>query len=305
MEIEVPRGKYIVAVSGGVDSMVLLHLLVQQRQRATSNKQQDLDLIVGHFNHGIRPDAELDEALVRNAAREYKLPFETSYGKLGANASEAQARAARYKFLHRISNKYRADNIITAHHRDDLLETAIINLIRGSGRRGLSAISQNPQILRPLLGVPKSRLVAYAKKHHLRWREDPTNQNDIYLRNYVRRQILAKLNAQQRQELLNGLERATEVNRQIDHIIEKISQNIVNNNQLDRLKFIALPEEIGREVLAHFLRGNGISGYNKPTIVRLALAIKTAKPGSSHDVTRHARLIFTAENALLMVGVET
>src|SRR4051812_6590366 len=111
MEVSMPAGRYVLAVSGGVDSMVLLHIL---------STTDEVELIVAHFNHGIRQDSDKDEELVKDAAKQYGLQIEIANGKLGPTASEEQARTARYKFLNSIQKKYKAVAIITAHHEDDL-----------------------------------------------------------------------------------------------------------------------------------------------------------------------------------------
>ena len=181
MDVSLKPGKYVVAVSGGVDSMVLLDLL---------KDQPHLKLIVAHYDHGIRPDSAKDRQLVQDVAAAYHLPMVFENGKLGSTASEATARQARYEFLERTRQTHSARAILTAHHQDDVLETAIINLIRGTGRRGLTALSSQPLIIRPLLHVSKADIRAYAEKQQLKWHEDSTNQDEKYLRNYIRRNWL-------------------------------------------------------------------------------------------------------------------
>lgn len=179
-------GSYVVAVSGGVDSMALLHLL---------RKNPGLDLVVAHFDHGIRDNSSEDRKFVQTFAKANGLKFVYEEGNLGAGASEARARDARYKFLHKTVEDTGSAAIVTAHHQDDVLETAIINLLRGSGRKGLTSLGNRPGIERPLLSVPKRDLVAYAKDQGLRWREDSTNQDLDYLRNYVRHRLLPRFDA--------------------------------------------------------------------------------------------------------------
>src|SRR5438105_4926788 len=115
MKVELPKGRYVLAVSGGVDSMVLLHHLANSQKLIANSKNKSsshqlpangYELIVAHFNHGIRPDSSKDEQLVKKTAKKYNLPFETGYGKLGPNASEEQARKTRYKFLNKVKKKY-------------------------------------------------------------------------------------------------------------------------------------------------------------------------------------------------------
>ena len=303
IKLDIPTGKYILAVSGGVDSMTLLHLLVQKsQQQATSNKQQaeknqfpvpssQFLLVVAHFNHGIRPDSDKDEELVRKAAKKYQLPFEVGYGKLGSTASEETARKARYRFLEQARDKYQAKAIITAHHQDDLLETAIINIIRGSGRRGLTAISENPDVIRPLLDVPKTKIMSYAKRHKLKWREDPTNTDETKLRNYVRRRVVAKLTDQQRRDLLKNIDKVAKINKVENELIATISHQLVKNGEINRSSFSALPIEIGNELTIYWLRERGFLSYTSKLIERLNLAIRAARPNSRHAVSGGLELL--------------
>ncbi len=293
----------MVGVSGGVDSVALLHLLVQKGQSIGTSNQSTVQkrkktgdwrlgtsdsmsrrLIVAHFNHGIRPDSAKDEEFVRQLAKKYGLPFESGRGHLGASASEETARVARYKFLNRVKEKHRAKSIITAHHQDDLIETALLNLLRGTGRRGLTALAQNPDVIRPLLNVPKIELLRYAKTNNLKWREDETNQDDKYLRNYIRKYLLPKLSKVKRQKLVLDLGKLTEVNSIINDEIAKLSQIIAKNGRINRSRFALLPSEIGSEVLMRELRRKGVRQFDKKAIERLSLAVKTAQPGTKHDV---------------------
>ncbi|HZP55410.1 MAG TPA: tRNA lysidine(34) synthetase TilS [Candidatus Saccharimonadales bacterium] len=291
MLVNIPRGKYILAVSGGVDSAVLLDILA---------KMSDIDLIVAHFNHGIRSDSKEDEDLVRKNAHKYNLPFEIGHGKLGASASEERARDARYKFLEYTRHKHKAQAIITAHHQDDLIETAILNIIRGTGRRGLSAIEGNPRILRPMLSLRKEQVLSYARKNYLSWREDPSNKDQRYLRNYIRLQITPRLNQRERQELLRSLTKVAKTNRFIDHEIAKISHQISSSKVINRISFTSLPTEISKEVLMYFLRQHSIRQFDKRTIERLNVALKTAKPQTQHEVTNDVVFKLSRTEAVLV-----
>jgi tRNA(Ile)-lysidine synthase len=290
MNVRIPKGTYVLAVSGGIDSVTLLDILA---------KQSDLELVVAHFEHGIRPDSKKDEEFVRQTAKSYNLRFESGHGNLGAGASEERAREARYHFLSRVKDKYQANGVITAHHQDDLLETAFINIIRGSGRRGLTAIADNRDIIRPLLGWPKKDILAYAKKQNLRWRDDPSNLDETILRNYVRRHIVPELSYTQRQQVLDNLKNLSALNQSINQEIANLSQNIINGNKIDRSGFTALPSEVAGEALMFCLRGNGISGLDKPAIGRLVMAVKNAKPGTKYSINRGTYLKITASTALL------
>lgn len=294
MKVNIAPGKYIVAVSGGVDSMALLHLLAKLAlsTQLTADSSMSLQLIVAHFDHGIRQESEQDEKLVRKTAKKYGLIYETAIGKLGSNTSEAKAREARYKFLKNIKNKYKAKSIITAHHQDDVIETAIINMIRGTGSRGLSSIKNNPDVIRPLLGISKDQIIEYAKKHKLVWREDETNQSDVYLRNYIRKNILIKLNAADRKLIINNLDKVAETNKNIDLHIATLSQEIIKDNQINRQKFTMLPLEVAVHLLMHWFRSRGYSSYNQKIIKRTCVSIKTASPQTFIVLNGHFKLLF-------------
>src|SRR6266496_535916 len=131
LEGKIPSGMYVVAVSGGVDSMVLLDMM--RRLAGTT-------VVVAHVDHGMRSDSRLDRMLVQRYTMSHNLALEYTELHLGVGTDEATARQERYKFLRHMRKKYNASAIVTAHHRDDVLETAIMNLLRGTGWRGLSSL---------------------------------------------------------------------------------------------------------------------------------------------------------------------
>lgn len=288
MNIELPTGRYVIAVSGGVDSVVLLDLLRQK---------SGLELIVAHFDHGIRKDSAKDEALVASLADKYELKYELGRGKLRAGTSEAAARAARYSFLYQVRQVSGSNYVVTAHHQDDLIETAALNMLRGTGRRGLVAILNNPKVKRPLLNTPKKEIIQYAKSNKLRWNEDSTNKQNIYLRNYLRNQILPKLSGSQRQEILKNVDKVAKINVELDNIIATLSRTILSDDIIDRHKFIMLPQEIADELIVHWLRQRDIA-HDEKLVRRLSLSIKTARAGTSTGVNQNINLQFDRDKAL-------
>jgi tRNA(Ile)-lysidine synthetase-like protein len=292
MKIDIPKGRYVLAVSGGVDSMVLMDVLA---------KRTGLELIVAHFIHGIRDKAttKKEEEMVASETKKRGLKLETGRGNLGPAASEEKARNARYKFLQSIKQRYDADAIITAHHQDDLIETALINIMRGTGWRGLTAISDNPGVLRPLLGITKSEIIRYADAHGVKWREDESNQDRSYLRNRLRLDILKNLSDKQRRLILENIERVAKNKTCLVTIIETLSQEVVKGGQIDRQKFAALPTEVGHEMLAFLLRRRGLREFDKKTIERTAMAVKTAKPGTAHKIQQGYELKLSPDTAVI------
>jgi tRNA(Ile)-lysidine synthase len=183
--------KLLVAVSGGVDSMTLVHLLLLNACEFT----------IAHVNFGLRGEAsDLDEAFVTSIAKSHRIPcfcqrFDTiSYKKQHKLSTQEAARELRYKWFDELRKTHGFDFILTAHHLDDSLETFLINLSRGTGLDGLLGIpEQNQHIVRPLLRFTKLEITDFAKTHQLEWREDSSNQTDDYLRNRIRHQIVSQL----------------------------------------------------------------------------------------------------------------
>lgn len=209
-----PRQSLVVAVSGGIDSVVLLHLLVQL------SAQWQLELRVAHVDHALRPDSAADAAFVDTLSAQLGLPFHTTRLDAAAlradpDGLEAAARRARYRFLCAATVNATPAAMVpllaVAHHADDQAETVLLRLVQGSGLRGLSAmrpisfiddpaLTPRPvRVVRPLLAVPRTEFVAYAQRHGLTWREDASNRDESRPRNLVRHQVLpllARINPQ-------------------------------------------------------------------------------------------------------------
>ena len=293
MKVDLPAGKYVVAVSGGVDSMVLFDLLAKRAEDG------DIQLVVAHFDHGIRDDSVEDRKIVQEVAAQHQVPFVYDEGKLGTGTSEAKARTARYAFLRRVGEAMGADAIITAHHQDDLLETIIINLLRGTKSRGLSSLKSGQGLLRPLLPYPKSRIRDYADRHELRWREDSTNEDETYLRNYIRKRIMPRLDIASRDQLLAHSERAAGLNDAIDTLTHDYLAAQPETSELERQSFRELPVEVGREVLAAWLRQETDVTITSKLLERLVRAIDTGRNNSLTDVARGYSLKLTRNRVIL------
>lgn len=290
MNIEVQPGQYVLAVSGGVDSVVLLHVLAQK---------PGITLIVTHYDHGIRKDSAEDTKFVQQLAERLKLPFVYEEGHLGPKASESTARTARYKFLRTVKQEHNARAIITAHHQDDVIETAVLNMVRGTGRKGMSSLQSVGDITRPLLKVPKAEILQYANENNLSWREDSTNLEDAYLRNYIRHNITQGLSAGEREKLLTHITKMQDINYEIDTmLLDQIKQQ-GRNQLMDRAYFVRLPHVIAKELLAAWLRQNGIREFDRKGIERMVVAAKTYTAGRTIDVdSKHIIIVGKQDLAL-------
>ena len=183
--------RVLCAVSGGADSMCLLHLLWSQ----------GYDVTAAHFEHGIRGEESLRDAIfVEDWCGEHGIPVIVEHGDVPAYAQangmslEEAARELRYDFLSRAAERTGAECILTAHNLDDNAETLLFNLTRGSGTPGLRGIPRSRgKILRPLLHVSRAEIEAYLEENHVPHVEDSTNQGDDYTRNLIRHQIMPLL----------------------------------------------------------------------------------------------------------------
>lgn len=277
MKLEIKPGKYVVAVSGGVDSMVLLHALAGMPQ---------IELVVAHFDHGIRPDSHEDEQLVAHTTQQLGLRYVSGEGRLAPDASEDNARTARYAFLYRVLGQEQARGIIMAHHQDDVLETMIINMARGTNRKGLTSLTSGERIIRPLLHMTKAEILNYAQAHDIVWREDSTNGDLRYLRNYIRKTVMRKLTESQRQQLVAINKTMQEQNKAIDILIADILHSLLSAEGLNRNGFIMLPHAVAREVMTAWLRSEQVRDVSSQQIERLVVASKTGRLHATYDVDR-------------------
>lgn len=269
---------YIIAVSGGVDSVVLLNMLIVNKL----SNYRGAKLIVAHFDHGIREDSRSDRVFVEKLASKYNLPFEYKDGNLGASTSEGAARAARYKFLREVKTKHNAIGIMTAHHQDDVIETIIINILRGTGRKGLSSLTSRDDILRPLLDYSKEQLYSYAKKHRLSWREDPTNTDTAMLRNWVRTSAVPRLSTKQREQLVKTYTHAKTINQEVDVVLRSFYEQ--TSDSLPRKTVIMLPHSSAKELVALWLRDQGLRSFTSVAIENIVIGAKTLRSGARQDV---------------------
>jgi tRNA(Ile)-lysidine synthase len=183
--------KLLLAVSGGIDSVVLVQLF----------NQLGYEIAIAHCNFGLRSEeSDGDEQFVRNLVAKDEIPvfvnrFDTKQYALSSKVSiQLAARELRYNWFAEIMQQHGYDYLLTAHHADDSAETFLINFTRGTGIEGLLGIpQQNGNIVRPLLPFTREEIETYAKDNNIQWREDSSNSSDKYLRNKLRHHVLPLL----------------------------------------------------------------------------------------------------------------
>lgn len=228
------KAKVIIGVSGGADSMALLDIL----------HHLGYDCIIAHCNFHLRgQESYRDEYFVEKVASKYNLKYVSAnfdtkkYIEEESISLEMAARELRYAWFEKIRKEYKADKIAVAHHQDDSVETVLINLIRGTGIRGLSGIPPiNGKVIRPLLSIFREDILEYLKTKHIGFVEDSTNKEDIYTRNKIRLNVIPLLKSIN-PSVVQAIQRTSENLYHTESIynayIEKATRKVFLDNKID------------------------------------------------------------------------
>ncbi len=256
-----PGDRVVVACSGGLDSLVLLHLL------RFSLRELDLELEAAYFDHRMRPGSATDAEWLRGLCGAWGIEFHLGRAPR-APESEEGARELRYDFLQALLGSEFRRWVVTAHHADDQVETILFQVLRGTGVAGLQGMpeSRAPGILRPLLPFPRSELERYARAHRLRPRLDPTNQSSRFARNRVRGQLLPLLEEVHpgaRAGILRLARNSRRVARALELLLASRLEEIVVDRRperivVDRARLLAQEESVQIECLRSLCRGLGV-----------------------------------------------
>ena len=234
--------KLILALSGGIDSMVLADLLLKAK----------VEFVAAHCNFHLRGyESDGDDWFVRKFAENRGIQcfvkhFETEkYAAKYGISIEMAARDLRYAWFEQLRQQLGYDKIAVAHHADDQAETFFINLLRGAGLNGLKGMKpQNGVVIRPLLWASREQIRQYAVENHIVWREDHTNVESVYLRNRIRNQLLPvfdELQSKARQGLYKSLEHLSAENELYRELLkEKLAQIVERDGETQRLPYSAI-----------------------------------------------------------------
>ena len=266
--------KLILAVSGGVDSMALLAMYAHA------------DIVVAHIDHGTRKSSAEDADFVRRKCQELGMKFYETKLELGEGVSEELARKKRYEFLKTVQEK-EGGTLCTAHHLDDVLESIAINLIRGTGWRGLTPF-YGDELVRPFI-VAKMRkrdVLKFAGEQNICFRQDPTNYEAAYLRNRVREKM-AELDETTRADIIELFEKQNELRRKIEKLVTDLAkQTIVGKNFHKKELFLAADEKVALEVLREICLMHGYS-LTRKQLADFLSAIKTYAPHKRFNLPKN------------------
>ncbi len=245
--------KLLVGVSGGVDSMALLHALVASGRKP----------VVLHFDHGWRAESAQDAKWVGHQARRLRLRFVTARVHASGGKCETDARVARYAFFAKVAAKLKIPHLVLAHHADDQVETFLMQLLRGSGAggRGMEAESRREGLIlhRPWLGLWKSEIAAYARARKLTWREDATNSHLEHRRNRIRHRILPYLKKQWSPQVAKNLLRAAEIARAEGECLDELCAGTANGAELAVKALRTVGLALQRRTILRWLQARGIA----------------------------------------------
>lgn len=277
--------KIIVAVSGGPDSVTLLDVLIKLKQILNIK----YEIIVAHINHMIREESKQEKEYVKSICEKYGVEFnylEVNIPKISKEqkiSEEMAGRNERYKYFYQLLIKKHANKIAVAHNLDDNAETILLNMIRGTGIKGLTGMQYKKEnIIRPLLNIKKCDILLYTKLNNLNPCFDKTNDENIYIRNKIRNILIPKLESEYNSNIVQNIIRMSKLLSADNCFLEEYTDGIINNDiiSLDNVSvtfnfsnFKNLHEAIKRRYIRQILEKlnllNGISSVNIEDILDL------------------------------------
>jgi tRNA(Ile)-lysidine synthase len=249
--------RFLVAVSGGVDSMALAHVCANLKDKIPG------EFVIAHIHHGAGANAAYrDRArkFVADFCAEKGLVFVTNPGGAAASGSESDLRKFRLAELKKLKIENRCDYVVFAHHADDLLETRLIRLVRGTGPQGLASMREiNGAVLRPFLSFPKVKVELYLELLEESYLEDPSNRSVEYLRNWIRAEWLPALEAKRPGSTRKMAQSLVNLVEALDSVPAPV--NCIENFKIVRQKFLVLTPSDKRRVLGAYLDQSGFKDY--------------------------------------------
>ena len=269
----------LVCVSGGSDSVALLHILAELQL------QWNCKLHILHFHHGLRPESDSECQFVETLAHHHQLPFHVCHAlhlHQESGGVQEKARQWRQENAEKIRSNLQATRIATAHHLDDQTETFLLKLLRGCHLSNLRGMEwKTGAYIRPLLNCKKSDLQHYLTSRSQKWREDPSNQSFKYLRNRIRLELIPLMNELAREGLAARLKDLSDQSQQLHHWIEQEGENTqsIQGEKPSLLvkELMRLPLLVQSEKLHRYLHQHGCNGLTYRHIQQILLLLQKNK----------------------------
>ena len=258
-----PKQTVVLAISGGPDSMVMFDLFVKLR------KELELTLVCAHVNHSLREESKEEYEFVKDYCSKNDVIFEgTTFENYTSNI-EGEAHDRRYKFFEELIEKYNASYLATAHHGDDLVETILMKITRGSSLEGYTGFNklstrEHYTLVRPLIFYTKEEIMKYANDNNIEYRLDKTNESDNYTRNRYRNHVLPALKNENKDIHLKYLKFSEELSKAstfINEYVSKVYENAVDNNIINLDKLLEEQDYIVEKVIYEYLKNNYLDNY--------------------------------------------
>lgn len=297
--------RVLLTVSGGVDSMVLLALFIECGYRVG----------VAHCNFQLRgAESDEDEVLVAERAAKYGVPFYNrrfdTKGEMErtGESMEMAARRLRYAWFEELCQNEGYDKIAVAHHADDSIETFFINLLRGTGLRGLTGIhTQNGRLIRPLMFASRKEIMEYALQHRVPFREDSSNRSTKHLRNKIRLGLVPRIreiNAKFTDLMRRNIGRLTDAQRFIDASMAEIRRQVVcTEGDIDRIRVEQISSTFPRNFVIYELL-NSAYGFKGDVIDALCHALEQGTSGRRFYAREHVAYIDRGSILVTRIGVD-
>ncbi len=226
--------KIVVGVSGGPDSITLINILLELKEK------YQISLIVAHINHMIRENAKIDEAFVKSYCEKNKIDFFVEHKNIIELAQkekrgiEETGRDIRYKFFEEVLNKTKANKIAIAHNLNDNCETVLMNIIRGTGISGLKGIeAKRDKYIRPLIETSREEIEEYCKEQNLNPRHDESNDDNTYTRNKIRNILIPELKETFNPNIVVGIKRLSDIVKEEENFLEKETDKVYSEIVID------------------------------------------------------------------------
>jgi tRNA(Ile)-lysidine synthase len=278
----------VVGLSGGADSVALTDVL------ASLQRRRGFRLVAAHLDHGLRPGSADDAAFCHAFCATLGVPFRGGTAAVRARAArekgglEQAARRERYSFLRRVKADEGAAAVAVAHTQDDQAETLLLRLLRGAGASGLSGMRpRSGDLLRPLLGVSRARIVEHLHARGLAWREDPSNVDPVHLRNRVRHELVPYLEQHFNPRIGEVLARtaalladeAELVAAEAESLVATIGSREGDALVLDRVRLVAAPVALARAAIRRALQlTGGLAGIERAHVDRILQVARSPAP---------------------------
>lgn len=298
-----PNTSIIVATSGGPDSMCLLNILTNMKER--------YQIICAHVNHNLRKESKEEAEMVEKYCQKNKIIFEYYQIKKYEGNIENYARVQRYKYFKQLIKKYNAKYLLTAHHGDDLIETILMRISRGTDIKGLKGFTKltdrsNYKIYRPLISITKEEILKYLEKNKIEYALDKTNEEDTYTRNRYRKYILPQLKKENKNIHKNFIKLSNSIKEYEDHLNEekeKIIKNIYSENIIN-LRELKKEDKLMKQAIIYSILdityNDSINLIKEKHIEDILKAIDNEKPNITVSLPSNKEFVKLYNEATIM-----